>query len=85
MEPFRVRVRLSGNDCQFRVEGMKNTLWLLHRLSQSSVFKTSEGVHEEPGSRSCTFRIAYSSHTPRLALEALLGSIPEVSVVPELF
>ena len=85
MEPFRVRVRLSESDCQFRVEGMKNTQWLLRRLSESFVFKTSEAVQEEPGSRSCTFRVAYSSGMPRLALERLLGSIQEVSVVPELF
>ena len=85
MEPFRVRVLPSGSDCQLRVEGMKNTQWLLHRLSQSFVYKTSEGVHEDPGSRTFTFRVAYSSHTPRLALERLLASIPEVSVVSELF
>jgi hypothetical protein len=85
MEPFRVRVLPLGSDCQLRVEGIKNTQWLLHRLSQSFVFKTSEGVHEDLGTRTVTFRVAYSSQTPRLALERLLASIPEVSVVPELF
>ena len=85
MEPFRVRVRLSDNDCQLRIEGMKNTLWLLRRLSESFVYQTSEGVQEEVGSRSCTFRVAYISQMPRLALERLLRSIREVSVVSELF
>ena len=84
MSPFPVWLRPLGGDCRVRVEGMKNAQWLLARLSQAFVFKTSESIQEdrEPPCR-CTFRVAYSSQVPRRALERLLASIPEVRVMLE--
>ena len=82
MSPFQVWLRPLGGDCRVRVDGMRNAQWLLTRLSQSFVFKTSEAMHEDHVSASgCTFRIAYSSQVPRRAFERLLASIPEVTVM----
>lgn len=84
MSPFPIWLRPLGGDCRVRVEGMKNAQWLLARLSQAFVFKTSEAIHEEydPPCR-CTFRVAYSSQVPRRSLERLLASIPEVTVMQD--
>ena len=65
MKAFHVWVHRAGNDCRVRVDGMKNTEWLLNRLGQSFVFKTSEPVDEERNSSFCTFRVAYSSQMSR--------------------
>jgi hypothetical protein len=81
MNPFQVWLRPLGGDCRVRVDGMRNAQWLLTRLSQSFVFKTSEGVHEDKDSSCCTFNLAYSSQVPRRMFERLLASIPEVMVM----
>jgi hypothetical protein len=83
MNPFHVWLRPLGNNCRVRVDGVKNVPWLLARLSQSFVFKTSEEVHEEQDSSCCTFQLAYSSQMPRRAVEKLLASIPEVRVMAD--
>ncbi len=83
MNTFPVWLRPLGSDCRVRVDGVNNARWLLARLSQSFIFKTSEEVHEEQGSSYCTFRLAYSSQMSRRALEKLLASIPEVKIMLE--
>jgi hypothetical protein len=69
--------------CLVRVEDRLGVDWLLKRLSQSFVFKTSEPVSEDQNSSCSTFRLAYSSRMPRRDLERLLASIPEVHLMLE--
>ncbi len=80
---FRVWIRPLGNACRLRVDGLMNAQWLLNRLSQSFVFKTSQAVVEEHDSSYCTFQVAYSSRVPRLTLDRLLAAIPEVQVMED--
>jgi hypothetical protein len=70
--------------CRVRVDGIENTKWLIHRLSQFFVFKTSEPVKEDEGSSCCTFRVEDSSQISRHRFERLLGAIPEVKLVLDL-
>ncbi len=81
MSSFRVWLRPAESNCHVRVDGLGNAQWLLGRLSQSFVFKTSEELHEDRESSCCTFRVAYSSQVPRRAFERLLASIAEVNVL----
>ena len=81
MKCVSVWVRPAGGACRVRVDGLNNVDWLLKRLSHSFVFKTSEPVHEDEGTTSCTFHVAYSSGVPRGLLERLLGGIPEVHLM----
>ena len=83
MNAFHVWIHRAGNACRVRVDGMKNTEWLLNRLSQSFVFKTSEPVNEERNSSYCTFRVTYSSQMSRPRFERLLAAIPEVKLMLE--
>jgi hypothetical protein len=81
MNAFHVWVRPLGSVCRVRVDGVENTKWLLDRLSQSFVFKTSEPVNEEESSCHCTFRVAYDSQISRPKFERLLSAIPEVRLM----
>lgn len=78
---FRVWIRPLGSACRVRVDGIKNTGWLLDRLGQAFVFKTSEPVSEDEASSCCNFRVAYSSQMSRRGLERLLAAIPEVNLM----
>jgi hypothetical protein len=81
MDKVPVWIRPLSNVCLVRVEGVKKVDWLLKRLSQSFVFKTSEPVIEDGHSPCSSFRLAYSSCTPRRELELLLASIPEIHLM----
>ncbi len=81
MNTFRVWVRPLGSACRVRVDGIKNTGWLLDRLAQAFVFKTNEPVNENEASSCYTFRVAYSSQISRRGFERLLGAIPEVNLM----
>ncbi len=83
MNTFRVWIRPSISNCKVRVEGMKNARWLLNRLTQSFVFKSSEAIDDDEGASCSTFRVSYSSQTPRSRFEKLLVAIPEVEQMPE--
>ncbi|MBI2827067.1 MAG: hypothetical protein HYX69_20540 [Planctomycetia bacterium] len=80
MKSVSVWVRPAGGACRVRVDGL-NVDWLLKRLSQSFVFKTSEPVREDENTSDCTFHVAYTSGVPRGLLERLLGGIPEVRLM----
>lgn len=67
--------------CRVRVDGIKNAAWLLNRLSQSFVFKSSEPVREEQGSSCCSFGVLYSSQMSHLTFARLLVAIPEVELI----
>lgn len=61
-----------------RVDGMNNALWLLDRLSEFFIFKTSESLREDFHSSSCSFSIIYNFQMNQPRFERLLASIPEV-------
>jgi len=81
MNAFRVWIRSLGDASRVRVEGSKNADWLLGRLSQSFVFKSSAPVLQERGNPCCTFEVFYGSQTSRSTFERLLGTIPEVTLM----
>jgi hypothetical protein len=83
MNSFRVWIHPLLSDCRVKVDGIANARWLLTRLSQSFVFKTSEAIHDDEGASSSTFHLPYSSQTPRSVLERLMGAIPEVKLMSE--
>jgi hypothetical protein len=83
MIAFRVWVRWLGGGSRVRVEGTENASWLLGRLSQSFVFKSSEPIRLERDGLSCTFEVPYSSQTSRSTFERLLATIPEVKLLAE--
>lgn len=83
MIPFCVWIRPLGSNCRVRVDGIKNVKWLLDRLSQSFVFKSSEPIDEDQSSSCSTFQVPYSSQMPRSTFEKLLAGIPEVRLMTE--
>jgi hypothetical protein len=66
-----------------RVDGLKNTQWLLDHLSRSFAFKTAQPILAEAGSACCTFHMMYTSQMTRSALERLLAGIPEVNLISD--
>jgi hypothetical protein len=83
MDKFSVWMRPLGTSCRVRVDGKKNTDWLLDRLSHAFAFKSCEPVTEDHCSSSCSFRVMYTSQMSRLAFDRLMASIPEVALMPE--
>ncbi|MDD4267798.1 MAG: hypothetical protein GXY25_18625 [Pirellulaceae bacterium] len=81
MDTFNVWVSPKGRDCRVSVEGIKNADWLLHRLSHSFVFKTSESLDEDSRSSLCTFSVLYNFQMTQNSLERLLTAIPEVRLL----
>ena len=78
MKAFNVCVKSNGDVCHVRVDGLKNVQWLLDRLSQLFVFKTSESLHEDWTTSSFSFSVIHSFHMTQSKFERLLNSIPEV-------
>ncbi len=68
MNNFPVWIRPLFGGCRVRVDTMKNAQWLLNRLSQSFVFKSSEAIHDD-GATSFTFQVPHSSQVPRPMFE----------------
>ena len=56
MNPFQVRIRPMVSVCRVRVDGIRNAQWLLKRLSESFVFKTSEPLDEDIAAACSSFR-----------------------------
>ena len=77
---FPVWIRPLANGFLLAVEGRDKVDWLLKRLSQSFVFKSSEPVVQDELSSRSWFRLAYSSRMPRQKLERLLATMPEILV-----
>ena len=78
MTTFNVWISSKGDVCRVRVDGLKNTLWLLERLSRSFVFKTSESLREDSVSSSFSFSVIHNFQMTQSRFERLLASIPEV-------
>jgi hypothetical protein len=83
MNRFHVWLRPSKSDCKVRVDGVKNAKWLLNRLSQSFVFKSSEAMNEEEFFPACVFGVAYGSQMSHVAFKKLLNGIPEVDLMSD--
>ena len=83
MKTFCVRLSRGDGTSGLRVDGLENATWLLSRLSDLFVFKTSEPLFEVPNSPDCTFRVAHSSQLSGRKFEQLLAGITEVKLVFE--
>ena len=81
MNAFRVWIRPLAGTCRLRVDGLQNAQWLINRLSQSFVFKTSEPLYDDLASGCANFAVQYSSHMPQVKCERLLAAIPEVTLI----
>lgn len=83
MNAFRVWLRRSESASRLRVDGSENARWLLRRMSESFVFKTSEPMEDTSSSSGCTFRVAHTSQMSSAGLERLLARIPEIQLTLE--
>ena len=83
MKAFRVRLSRIDGASGLRVDGLENAKWLLSRLSDLFVFKTSEPLCETANSPDCTFRVAHSSQLSGRKFEKLLAGITEVNLMFE--
>ena len=83
MKVFSVCISRMDGALRLRVDGLENTTWLLGRLSDFFVFKTSEPLHEVPNSSDYTFRVAHNSQMSGRRFEKLLAGIAEVKMMLE--
>ena len=83
MNRFRVWLRPLNNGCKVRVDGLKNARWLLTRLSQSFVFKSSEAMNEDEFFPACVFSVPYGSQMSDSLFWKLLRDISEVDLMPD--
>jgi hypothetical protein len=83
MNTFRVWIRPLYNVCRVRVDGIENTKWLLNRLSQFFVFKSSEPINDDEGASSSTFHVRYSCQMSHFKFERLLAGIPQVRLMSD--
>jgi len=68
---------------RIRVEGLENTTWLLRRLSDLFIFKTSEPLYEVPNTPMYGFLVAHNSQMSGPRFEKLLAGIAEVKLIQE--
>jgi len=83
MKAFQVWIRPMVSACRVRVHGMRNARWLLNRLSDSFVFKTSDPLDDDPATACSSFQVQYNSQMSGPKFAKLLAAIPEVSVALE--
>ncbi len=83
MKAFRVWIWRMDGASGLRVDGLENVNWLLRRLSDFFVFKTSEPVQEVRNSSDYIFRVAHNSQVTGRRFERLLAGISEVKVILE--
>jgi hypothetical protein len=83
MKVFTVWTCRMDADSALRVNGLENASWLLRRLSDFFVFKTSEPLHEVPNSSDYRFRVAHNSQMSGFRFEQLLAGIAEVNLILE--
>jgi hypothetical protein len=81
MDRFSVWIQPFENACGVRVDSLENTEWLLNRLSQSFVFKSSEPINKVDFFPNCTFHVPSSSQISCGMFAKLLGVIPEVKLI----
>jgi hypothetical protein len=81
MDIFRVWVSRMDGATGLRVDGLENTNWLISRLSDFFVFKTSEPLRGIADSSAFTFRVAHNSQLSGPRFEKLLAGISEVKLL----
>ena len=80
MSAFIVWLRPVGSVCRIRVDGRENARWLLDRLGQLFIFKSSEPVRAEGSTSFCTFLLPCGSQESHSSIARLLAKIPEVTL-----
>jgi hypothetical protein len=83
MKAFHVWISRLDGASGIRVESLENAMWLLCKLSEFFVFKTSEPLQEIANSSDYTFRIAHNSQLSGHRFEKLLAGIVEARVMLE--
>ena len=83
MNAFRVWINPRDSACRVRVDGILNARWLLNRISQSFVFKSSEPMDEDVATAFTSFQVKYSSQMSSSGFTKLLAAIPEVNLMLE--
>jgi hypothetical protein len=83
MKAFQVWIRPLSSACRVRVDGIRNAQWLLNRLSESFVFKSSEPLDDNLEAACSSFQVQYSSQMSGPRFAKLLAAIPEVSLMLE--
>ena len=81
MNQFHVWLRPLNSGCKVRVDGKRNANWLLDRLSQSFIFKSSTPMNEDEFFPACVFDIVYGSQMCHSVFAKLLGAMPEVDLM----
>jgi hypothetical protein len=70
-----------NSGCKVKVDGIKNARWLLDRLSQSFVFKSSEAMNEDEFFPACVFGVVYGWQMCHSVFKKLLSDMPEVDLM----
>jgi hypothetical protein len=83
MKTFNVWISRADDAFGLRVDGLENANWLLRRLSDFFVFKTSEPLLNVSNSSDYTFRVAHSSQMSGRQLEKVLAGIGEAMIIVE--
>jgi hypothetical protein len=83
MKAFSVRISRMDGASRIRVDGIDNTQWLLCRLSDLFIFKTSEPLYDIPNTSAYSFRVAHNSQMSGPRFAKLLASIAGVKVILE--
>jgi hypothetical protein len=83
MKMFNVWISRLDGASGLRVDSLENAKWLLCRLSDFFVFKTSEPLHAVSNSADYTFRVAHNSQLSGRQFEKVLAGIAEACVIVE--
>jgi len=83
MKSFQVWIRPLSSACRVCVDGIRNAQWLLNRLSDFFVFKTSEPVDDNLATACSSFQVQYNSQMSGSKFAKLLAAIPEVNLMSE--
>ena len=83
MKVFSVWINRADGALRLRVDGLENAEWLLSRLSDFFVFKTSDPLLQVADSSNYTFRVAHTSQMSGRGVEKLLAGIAEVKLMLE--
>ena len=83
MKAFNVWLSRMDGASRIRVDGLTNTNWLLCRLSDYFIFKTSEPLRDVWDSSDYTFRVAHNSQMSCRQFEKVLAGIAEANVIVE--
>jgi hypothetical protein len=83
MKRFHVWLRSTEATCKVRVDGVTNARWLLDRLGDSFVFKSSEPLDEDMVTACSSFHVQYTSQLSGPRFAKLLAAIPEVNLMLE--